>query len=43
MMTDISNDFINVVNLIHRSRENALRKVNEEFFRYLCFRIFKFT
>ena len=25
-----SNDFINVVNLIHRSRENALRKVNEE-------------
>ena len=30
MMTDISNDFINVVNLIHRSRESALRKVNEE-------------
>lgn len=29
-MTDISNDFINVVNLIHRSRENALRKVNEK-------------
>lgn len=29
-MTDISNDFINVINLIHRSRENALRKVNEE-------------
>jgi predicted nuclease of restriction endonuclease-like (RecB) superfamily len=29
-MADISNDFINVINLIHRSRENALRKVNEE-------------
>lgn len=27
-MTDISNDFINVINLIHTSRESALRKVN---------------
>jgi predicted nuclease of restriction endonuclease-like (RecB) superfamily len=29
-MADISNEFSNVINLIHRSRENALRKVNEE-------------
>lgn len=29
-MIDMSNDFINVINLIHSSRENALRKVNEE-------------
>lgn len=29
-MYDLSNDFINVINLIQQSRENALRKVNEE-------------
>ncbi|MDP4147726.1 MAG: PDDEXK nuclease domain-containing protein [Bacillota bacterium] len=29
-MADIGNDFNNVINLIHRSRESALRKVNEE-------------
>lgn len=29
-MSDISKDFINVINLINKSRENALRKVNEE-------------
>lgn len=29
-MYDVSNDFINVINLIQKSRENALRKVNEE-------------
>jgi predicted nuclease of restriction endonuclease-like (RecB) superfamily len=29
-MYDLSNDFINVINLIQKSRENALRKVNEE-------------
>ena len=29
-MNDLSNDFINVVNLIQEARENAIRKVNEE-------------
>lgn len=29
-MANLSNDFINVINLIHCSKENALRKVNEE-------------
>jgi len=29
-MYDISNDFSSVINLIQKSRENALRKVNEE-------------
>ena len=29
-MNDLSKDFINVVNLIHEARENAIRKVNEE-------------
>lgn len=29
-MNDLSKDFINVVNLIHAARDNAIRKVNEE-------------
>ena len=29
-MSDISNDFNNVIGLIHISRERAIRKVNEE-------------
>lgn len=29
-MNDLSKDFINVVNLIQESRDNAIRKVNEE-------------
>lgn len=29
-MSDISKDFFNIIDMIHKSRENALRKVNEE-------------